>query len=356
MRRLPIFFLLDVSESMVGEKLAKLEEGLSLVVRELRSDPHALETVYLSVVAFAGAARTVTQLTELGEFNAPELPLGGGTALGRALDHLMREMDRTVARSTPDRKGDWQPLVFLMTDGKPTDDPGQAILRWNAGWGRKASMVAISIGADADLAALVRLTGNVLAFESAQAADITKVVKWISQSIQSRSRSVGTEGPPPMEGITDAGMRRVSLAKDGEVPAPKVDDRHAVIIGQCATRKLPYLMKFDRGAHDIGIRDHELGQLFHADRYMLADVYPLRKSFFEMSGPDGGTPTIDANLLVGSPPCPHCVAKIGFAICSCGGAHCIEGPGERTCPWCGKLGSYAIAQADDEITVNRGKG
>mgnify|MGYP007124149911 CR=1 FL=1 len=29
---------------------------------------------------------------------------------------------KEVRRSTPDVKGDWRPLVFIMTDGVPTDD------------------------------------------------------------------------------------------------------------------------------------------------------------------------------------------------------------------------------------------
>jgi uncharacterized protein YegL len=54
MRRLPIFILLDVSESMVGDNLRQLQQGLDMLVRDLRTDPHALETVYLSAIVFAG--------------------------------------------------------------------------------------------------------------------------------------------------------------------------------------------------------------------------------------------------------------------------------------------------------------
>lgn len=65
MRRLPLFFVLDCSESMVGDNLKKMEDGLQAIVRALRADPHALETVYVSVVAFAGVARTIAPLVEL---------------------------------------------------------------------------------------------------------------------------------------------------------------------------------------------------------------------------------------------------------------------------------------------------
>ena len=36
MRRLPVFFVIDVSESMIGEPLEKVEEGLRAIITELR--------------------------------------------------------------------------------------------------------------------------------------------------------------------------------------------------------------------------------------------------------------------------------------------------------------------------------
>src|ERR1700681_2139861 len=108
MRRLPIFFVLDVSESMAGDSRVRLDQGLRRLVQQLRTDPYALETVFVSVIVFAGKAKTLQQPLELVEFTFPELPVGGGTALGVALDHLMADLERNVIRSAPDKKGDWR--------------------------------------------------------------------------------------------------------------------------------------------------------------------------------------------------------------------------------------------------------
>ena len=54
MRRLPIYFLVDVSESMVGEPIEQIQNGMRTIIQELRVDPYALETAFVSVVAFAG--------------------------------------------------------------------------------------------------------------------------------------------------------------------------------------------------------------------------------------------------------------------------------------------------------------
>lgn len=78
MRRLPIYFLIDVSESMVGEPIEEVQNGIRTIIQELRFDPYALETVYVSIIAFAGKARTLSELTELFKFYPPKSLLAEG--------------------------------------------------------------------------------------------------------------------------------------------------------------------------------------------------------------------------------------------------------------------------------------
>lgn len=121
MRRLPIYFLVDVSESMVGEPIKQVENGMRQIVQELRTDPYALETAFISVIAFAGKAKSLSPLTELYKFYPPTFPIGGGTSLGSALDFLMDDIDKNVVKTTEERKGDWKPIVFLLqTEHQPT--------------------------------------------------------------------------------------------------------------------------------------------------------------------------------------------------------------------------------------------
>ncbi|KAA6300513.1 MAG: hypothetical protein EZS26_003352 [Candidatus Ordinivivax streblomastigis] len=96
MRRLPIYFLIDVSESMVGEPLEQVEEGIATIIKELRTDPYALETVYLSIIAFAGKACKITSMVELFNFYPPKIPIGGGTSLGKAVDFLMNDITTSI--------------------------------------------------------------------------------------------------------------------------------------------------------------------------------------------------------------------------------------------------------------------
>ena len=64
MRRLPIYFLIDVSESMVGEPIIQVEKGMRNIIQELRTDPYALETVFVSVIVFAGKEKELFLVME----------------------------------------------------------------------------------------------------------------------------------------------------------------------------------------------------------------------------------------------------------------------------------------------------
>ena len=129
MRRLPFYFLIDVSESMIGEPIEQVQEGIATIIKELKSDPFALETVWISIIGFAGKSKIITPLQDIISFYPPKIPIGGGTSLSSGLNELMNAISRDVVKTTFERKGDWKPLIFLFTDGVPTDDTEQAIER-----------------------------------------------------------------------------------------------------------------------------------------------------------------------------------------------------------------------------------
>ena len=69
-RRLPVYLLLDTSGSMRGEPIQALKVGVQSLISSLRQDPHALESVHVSIITFDAKPRIVCPLTGLEDFQA----------------------------------------------------------------------------------------------------------------------------------------------------------------------------------------------------------------------------------------------------------------------------------------------
>lgn len=203
MRRLPVYLLVDTSGSMHGEAIEAVRNGLQVLVSALRQDPYALETAYLSVITFDSQAKQVTPLTELMNFQVPDIQANGTTAMGEALVLLADCIHREVVKGSAEVKGDWKPVVFLLSDGSPTDSltKGLAAIK-NI---KTGTFVACAAGASADTNTLKQITELVVSLDTADANSIKAYFKWVSASISVSSQKIENgkevsgldELPPP---------------------------------------------------------------------------------------------------------------------------------------------------------------
>jgi uncharacterized protein YegL len=187
-RRLPVYLLLDVSGSMTGEPIEAVRQGVKALISDLRGDPMALENAFLSVITFSSAAQQVCPLTELVSFQEPTLTAGGTTSLGEALRVLDQCIDREVRKATPTQKGDWKPLIFLMTDGQPTDNWESAADQIKQK--KPGNIIACAAGPGADANLLKRVTETVVELKSLQPEQLKAFFKWVSSSIKTASQKI----------------------------------------------------------------------------------------------------------------------------------------------------------------------
>lgn len=203
MRRLPIYLLIDTSGSMHGEAIEAVRNGLQVMANALRQDPYALETAYLSVITFSSSAKQITPLTELTDFQVPNIQANGTTAMGEALSLLADCINREVVKGSAEVKGDWKPLVFLLSDGSPTDNLSKGIAAMKGV--KTGTFVACAAGASADTATLRQITETVVSLDTADSSSIAAYFKWVSASISVSSQKIENgkevsgldELPPP---------------------------------------------------------------------------------------------------------------------------------------------------------------
>lgn len=203
MRRLPVYFLLDTSGSMNGEPIQALNNALRGMINTLRTDPQALDSLWISIITYDRDVKEVMPLTELVDFQLPEIfcPPSGPTHTGAALEFIVKKVKEDVKTSTDSQKGDWKPLLFVFTDGKPSDlqlyrKVVPQIKEINFG-----TVVGCAAGPKANDAILKELTDTVVHLDSADSSTLKQFFKWVSDTIEQGNKSQGTgenlDLPPP---------------------------------------------------------------------------------------------------------------------------------------------------------------
>lgn len=206
MRRLPIYIVIDTSGSMNGEPIASVNVGLQAMVHALRQDPHALDSVHLSLITFDNEVKEIFPLTPLDQVQIPEItcPKSGATNLGAALELMINSLDKNVQRNSAEHKGDWRPMLFIMTDGAPSDTACFNAMVAKIRSREFGKIIACAAGPKAKEEFLKQITDTVVSLDTTDSAAFASFFKWVSASVEQSSGAGASNNttplpPPPAE-------------------------------------------------------------------------------------------------------------------------------------------------------------
>lgn len=163
-RTMVLFFLVDTSGSMEGEKISSLNVAVQEVIPYIRdiSSSNADAQIKIAAMEFSsGTEWMYPQPIESENFEWRDLEAGGLTSLGEAYTELNNKLSASQG-FMQEATGSFAPAIILLSDGEPTDDYKRPLEKLrNNNWFKAAIKVAISIGEDTtNKSVLAEFTGN----------------------------------------------------------------------------------------------------------------------------------------------------------------------------------------------------
>ncbi|HBB70994.1 MAG TPA: hypothetical protein DCZ71_00095 [Ruminococcus sp.] len=196
-KSLVIFFLIDTSGSMKGKKMGELNTVMEELIPEIRRVGEADTDVKVAVLTFSTSVRWMYSTPiSIEEFEWARLRADGVTSMGEAFRELSVRMSRNSFLNSPSLS--FAPVIFLMTDGYPSDDykSGLKALQGNS-WYKFGLKAALGIGSEANDDMLAEFTGSkdtvVHAYSGSQLAQMIKIIAVTSSQIGSKSMTLSDE-------------------------------------------------------------------------------------------------------------------------------------------------------------------
>lgn len=228
-RMCPVIFLVDTSGSMDGAPIGAVNSAIEGVLPELCSmnDENADAEIKTAIMSFSGGADWVTGDKLVSPQNVAwnGMDAMGPTEMGAAF----RELNKKLSIETGFMRrasGSVAPVLFLLSDGAPTDDYQSALAKLKENnWYKVAVRVAIGYG-DADDNILAEFTGNretVLHTNSPE--DLKKMIRFVSiTSSMVASRKVAANAAEEAPDDNTATLAEELEAQGGEMTAASADE------------------------------------------------------------------------------------------------------------------------------------
>lgn len=201
-RMCPVIFLLDTSGSMEGAPIGAVNAAIEGVLPELISmnDSNADNEIKVAIMSFDYGANWITgdELVSPEDLKASwqDVNANGLTAMGEAFRELNKKLSAShgfMQRAS----GSVAPVLFLLSDGEPTDDYQSNLntLKQNA-WYKVAARVAIGYGESNDDVLREFTSNRETVLHTDNPEDLKKMIRFVAIT-SSRVASTGSSAVTP---------------------------------------------------------------------------------------------------------------------------------------------------------------
>lgn len=218
-RPLPVILLLDVSGSMMGEKIRILNDAVREMLEAFRNSESGETEIHVAVIAFGADVKLNQALASANDINWHDLSAGGGTPLGGALQMakaMIEDKDVVPSRA-------YRPTVVLVSDGRPNDkweNPLRGFI--SDGRSAKCDRMSMAIGADADevvLGKFIEGTKNSL-YYAENAKQLRDFFGFVTMSVTTRVKSQTPDALPEASAI-DVSLATIDARREKPKSVPE---------------------------------------------------------------------------------------------------------------------------------------
>lgn len=205
-RELVMFFLVDCSGSMYGTKIGAVNTAIKEALPEMRTVGGSDAAIKVATLLFSTGVRWMYPAPiAVEDFQWTSIEANGMTDLGTACEELASKLSQKSFLSAP--SGSVAPVIFLMSDGQPTDNFERGLDKLKANrWFRHSIKVAVAIGDDADLGTLEKFTDSSEAVIRTHTPEaLRKMVRFVSVT----SSKVGSKSVNLIEGVSKTKQQEI---------------------------------------------------------------------------------------------------------------------------------------------------
>lgn len=201
--RCPVILLIDTSQSMSGKRINQLNSGIAIFKQEVERDTTASLRVEVAIITFNDSVQTVQDFVTIDQFYPPKLVANGLTAMGQGIGLAIDKVEQRKSIYKENGTQYYQPWVFLITDGAPTDDWKESAQRVKQAVAEnKLSFFAVGVQG-ADMNKLRQIASPSIPPVRLDGLKFKEMFRWLSNSMKRVSGNKVNDGEvdlPPIKG------------------------------------------------------------------------------------------------------------------------------------------------------------